>query len=148
MEKPFQKGAPGPVWAPAGLEEARPGLTAGQEPSRTWSWQPVLCWVGIQVQQESFQDQETGAWKIPLIYSVLVSPSGVFSVYLFSSKSMEGPDHHHGAGLAQGRNGAFVLSLLQNISNCPALGRLGDPFPCRKSHFSRTSHPWEPGVPT
>lgn len=49
------------------------------------------CWVRIQVNQESVPDQERGAWKIPSIYSVLVSPSGVFSVYLFFSREHGGP---------------------------------------------------------
>lgn len=46
---------------------------------------------GIQVKQEPGQDQERGAWEIPSIYSVLVSPSGVFSVYLFFSREHGGP---------------------------------------------------------
>lgn len=31
------------------------------------------------------ETEREGAWKIALTYSVLVSPSGVFSVYLFFS---------------------------------------------------------------
>lgn len=84
--------------------------------------------LGIQVKQESVQDQEKGAWKIPSVFSVLVSPSGVFSVYLFFSRehggaltvTKEQKDWHRANPAPCRRNMAFVCSLLQKTSNCPA----------------------------
>lgn len=87
LENPFQKGAAAPRvvsgWFGRGTARSvpqgqvrSPGLSTG-------------C-VGIQVKQGPVPDQERGAWKIPSIYSGLVSPSGVVSVYLFFSREHRG----------------------------------------------------------
>lgn len=139
---PFPKGSSSPT---CGVQLVWKRLSQDRSPGLSQRW------VGIQVKQEPVPDQERGAWKSPLIYSVLVSPSGVFSVYLFFSREPGGPDCHRGAGLAQGRDVASVCSLLQKNLQLSCLDFShwqGRDLAMLFLDFSRTSHPWEPRFPT
>lgn len=163
LENPFQKGAPGEVsrWCGRGTAGALPHGEVRRAAGRAHGSLSTPC-SGIQVKQESVQDQGRGAWKIPSVCSGLVSPPGVFSVYLFFSGEHGGPrlsqrSSRIGTGQILPRAGQTGPLFAPCSKKPPAvlpgpqpLEKLGPghPSPCRKSHFSRTSHPWEPGFTT
>lgn len=91
LESTFKReGGVGTTWLSpvAGLEGAQQGhcLTArsGDRQDVPTAACPRAGW-GSRRNGNLTKTEREGAWKIALIYSVLISPSGVFSTYLFFS---------------------------------------------------------------
>lgn len=82
MENPFQKGTPGRCVVSSWLGR---GTARAQEPSRTCPWVVSAAW-GPRWDRNLPKTKREEHGKSLWIYSLLVSPSGVFSVYLFFSR--------------------------------------------------------------